>query len=51
MTRKVYAWQDGEVWYLSFYKREAKRPANPYQTQNEVIHEAERRGFEIEWLQ
>lgn len=51
MKRKAYGWQNGGKWLLSLFKREEGRPANQYDTQNEVVREAESRGLSVEWLQ
>ena len=48
--RKVYGWQVDGKWFLSIFPNVAGRPSNKYETQNEVIQEAERRGMSLEWL-
>lgn len=52
----LYAWQDGEKWFLSRFKRETGRPRNEYESQQKVVEAAyERRSpdrqVKIEWLQ
>lgn len=51
----LYAWQEGDKWLLSRFKRVQGKPRNEYQSQAQVVEAAtERRSTDnpvkIEWL-
>lgn len=53
MTRTLYAWRDGDKFYLSAFREprahDQKRPAKEFTSQTELLEETRERGVTVVW--